>query len=80
MPIILVVTWHMVLHLMQHGDWCARLRPGRFACTAAAPHIYGQVLATSLDDLRWLFRHGYECTATIHHWWICTPNKIPVSR
>jgi hypothetical protein len=80
MPIILVVAWHMALHLMQHGDWCTLLRPGRLACTAVPAPPYIRVLATSLDQLPWLFRHGYECTATIHHWWICAPNKIPVSR
>ncbi len=36
-PVILVVTRHQAIGLMQHGDWCTRLRPGVFACTPASP-------------------------------------------
>jgi hypothetical protein len=72
-PVILIATWHTALHLMHAGDWCWRVAPGRFACTAYHKPPYLQVLATKVSDLPWLLRHGYACTGTIRHWWVCTP-------
>ena len=36
-PIILLVTRHRAIQLMQQGDWCTRVVPGVFECTAGAP-------------------------------------------
>ena len=36
-PIILLVTRHHAIQLMQHHWWCTRERPGVFECTPAQP-------------------------------------------
>jgi len=73
--IILLVTWHMALHLMQHGWWCTRLHPGRFACTRAAPR--GVLIRhVPYRAMYRLIRHGFECIRSGGRWW-CAPGQIP---
>jgi hypothetical protein len=36
-PVVQVVTRHRAIQLMEHGEWCSRLRPGAYECTPAMP-------------------------------------------
>jgi hypothetical protein len=74
-PIILITTWHVALHLMCEGYWATRIKSGTFIATFREPKSGPMLRIVSRRGMFSLIRHGYECTHYARSW-VCIANQI----